>query len=85
MTSVPAPRTLLEVKTLDPEQVLVPRELFERALTLVREQRIDAEVAREALERESIAEAITAMTRDRDKFLEGQLAAYRMSGQNGAR
>ena len=85
MTSVPAPRTLLEVKTLDPEQVLVPRELFERALTLVREQRIDAEVAREALERESIAEAITAMTRDRVKFLEGQLAAYRMSGQNAAR
>ena len=64
-----------------PEQVLVPRELFERALALVRERRTEAEQLHDALERAAIAESITAMMRDRVKFLEGQLAAYRVSAQ----
>jgi hypothetical protein len=68
-----------------PEQVLVPRELFERALELVRERRTEGELLQEALERASIAEAITTMMRDRVQFLEGQLAAYRIGGQNPTR
>ncbi len=68
-----------------PEQILVPRELFERALEIVRERRNEAQALADALERASIAEAISAMMRDRVKFLEGQLAAYRVSGKTTTR
>jgi hypothetical protein len=67
----PARHQSWAVEDPNPDHVLVPRELFERALALVRERRVEAEELHAA--------------RGRVKFLEGQLAAYRVSALKAMR